>query len=167
MSDWIPVTSSLPEKGQYVLVNVRCKEFPYISRIKLEGKYDGRNWKCLYDEEYGDYLTHAYTVTHWMPLPEKPVFDDIRTELFPGFTSVHTNLPNENESVCVIAGIHTFYLNCKYKYGVFINSDTDQAIQDVKGWFSISDLEKECLYILFNTGYLVYNDDGFVQIYEP
>lgn len=84
MPTWIPVTERLPDKDGRFLV---FKQFPGFALCgvasfakdgrkvdKYDFKHEWENVWYRYDSEYGHVTLD--TVTHWMPLPEKPMEDN-------------------------------------------------------------------------------------------
>jgi len=79
MSDWIPIDERLPETKQYsyssklskqVLVRGNGKYiYPWVSHIIADVHSDHWQWANTYNLDH----EQAWSITHWMPLPELPV----------------------------------------------------------------------------------------------
>jgi hypothetical protein len=72
-SKWIPVTERLPDNKEHDWVLAQVVEdngFMHIPKV-MEYRQQRNDW---YEETYGWLSEHngAFTVTHWMPLPEPP-----------------------------------------------------------------------------------------------
>lgn len=77
---WININDKLPEDGEEVLVAMKNCNLPiqvyrygkqwYGSLEVTDSMVDG----YCHDREIGDYLSEC--ITHWMPLPEPPKYDN-------------------------------------------------------------------------------------------
>ncbi|MEF2644551.1 MAG: DUF551 domain-containing protein [Oscillospiraceae bacterium] len=83
VQEWIPVTERLPDNKEddWVLAQVvEDNGFMHIPNV-MEYRQQRNDWL---DETYGWLSEHngAFTVTHWMPLPEPPkgVLDDAEAD---------------------------------------------------------------------------------------
>ena len=70
---WIPVTERLPDNKEHDWVLAQVVEdngFMHIPKV-MEYRQQRNDW---FEETYGWLSEHngAFTVTHWMPLPEPP-----------------------------------------------------------------------------------------------
>lgn len=70
---WIPVSERLPDNKEHDWVLAQVVEdngFMHIPKV-MEYRRQRNDW---YEETYGWLSEHngAFTVTHWMPLPEPP-----------------------------------------------------------------------------------------------
>lgn len=81
VQEWIPVTERLPDNKEHDWVLAQVVEdngFMHIPNV-MEYRQQRNDWL---DETYGWLSEHngAFTVTHWMPLPEPPkgVLDDAK-----------------------------------------------------------------------------------------
>lgn len=73
VQEWIPVTERLPDNKEHDWVLAQVVEdngFMHIPNV-MEYRQQRNDWL---DETYGWLSEHngAFTVTHWMPLPEPP-----------------------------------------------------------------------------------------------
>ena len=73
VQEWIPVTERLPDNKEHDWVLAQVVEdngFMHIPNV-MEYRQQRNDWL---DETYGWLSEHngAFTVTHWMPLPEAP-----------------------------------------------------------------------------------------------
>ena len=78
MSDWISVKDRLPARNGRYLCLIDSKFYMILSfakKLKAVDKYDFKNVNrpgfYEYDSEYGHYEIN--NITHWMPLPERPL----------------------------------------------------------------------------------------------
>lgn len=83
VQEWIPVTERLPDNKEHDWVLAQVVEdngFMHIPNV-MEYRQQRNDWL---DETYGWLSEHngAFTVTHWMPLPEPPkgVLDDAKAD---------------------------------------------------------------------------------------
>lgn len=83
VQEWIPVTERLPDNKEHDWVLAQVVEdngFMHIPNV-MEYRQQRNDWL---DETYGWLSEHngAFTVTHWMPLPEPPkgVHDDAKAD---------------------------------------------------------------------------------------
>lgn len=83
VQEWIPVTERLPDNKEHDWVIAQVVEdngFMHIPNV-MEYRQQRNDWL---DEKYGWLSEHngAFTVTHWMPLPEPPkgVLDDAKAD---------------------------------------------------------------------------------------
>ena len=83
VQEWIPVTKRLPDNKEHDWVLAQVVEdngFMHIPNV-MEYRQQRNDWL---DETYGWLSEHngAFTVTHWMPLPEPPkgVLDDAKAD---------------------------------------------------------------------------------------
>ena len=83
VQEWIPVTERLPDNKEHDWVLAQVVEdngFMHIPKV-MEYRQQRNDWL---DETYGWLSEHngAFTVTHWMPLPEPPkgVLDDAKAD---------------------------------------------------------------------------------------
>ena len=68
VQEWIPVTESLPEEGDYVLCVL--KGFNYGGKIQVCKFVPADKFK---DKPYFEHFRNGFpSVTHWMPLPQPP-----------------------------------------------------------------------------------------------
>ena len=81
VQEWIPVTQRLPDNKEHDWVLAQVVEdngFMHIPKV-MEYRQQRNDW---FEETYGWLSEHngAFTVTHWMPLPEPPkgVLDDAK-----------------------------------------------------------------------------------------
>ena len=81
VQEWIPVAERLPDNKEHDWVLAQVVEdngFMHIPKV-MEYRQQRNDW---FDETYGWLSEHngAFTVTHWMPLPEPPkgVLDDAK-----------------------------------------------------------------------------------------
>lgn len=74
MHDWISVDKELPPAGTVLLAGrMRYKwEHQYTTFIDL-GYHDGDIWHVDNDWYEGQ---QEFAITHWMPLPDPPVYAD-------------------------------------------------------------------------------------------
>lgn len=77
MSEWISVKDRLPDNKEHDWVLAQVVEdngFMHIPKV-MEYRQSKNDW---FEETYGWLSEHngAFTVTHWMPLPEPPDEDD-------------------------------------------------------------------------------------------
>ena len=73
VQEWIPVTERLPDNKEHDLVLAQVVEdngFMHIPKV-MEYRQQRNDWL---DETYGWLSEHngAFTVTHWMPVPNPP-----------------------------------------------------------------------------------------------
>lgn len=83
VQEWIPVTERLPDNKEHDWVLAQVVEDNGFMHIPNVMEYRQQRNDCL-DETYGWLSEHngAFTVTHWMPLPEPPkgVLDDAKAD---------------------------------------------------------------------------------------
>ena len=73
VQEWIPVTERLPDNKEHDWVLAQIVEdngYMHIPKV-MEYRQSKNDW---FEETYGWLSDHngAFTVTHWMPLPEPP-----------------------------------------------------------------------------------------------
>ena len=73
VQEWIPVTERLPDNKEHDLVLAQVVEdngYMHIPKV-MEYRKSKKDW---FEETYGWLSEHngAFTVTHWMPLPQPP-----------------------------------------------------------------------------------------------
>lgn len=73
VQEWIPVTERLPDNKEHDWVLAQVVEdngFMHIPKV-MEYRQQKNDW---FEETYGWLSEHngAFTVTHWMPLPQPP-----------------------------------------------------------------------------------------------
>lgn len=76
VQEWIPVTERLPDNKEHDWVLAQVVEdsgYMHIPKV-MEYRKNRNDW---FEETYGWLSEHngAFTVTHWMPLPEPPKGD--------------------------------------------------------------------------------------------
>lgn len=64
---WTPVTDRLPDPWEEVLAFSNCDFFETAVYLGIPGE-----WRVTWNH---DFLEHG-SITHWMPLPEKPKGED-------------------------------------------------------------------------------------------
>lgn len=68
--NWIRVGDEYPDMGKRVIVYAeqRGALFPFVTKSIEIGSWCGKSIGWIMD----DGMTESATVTHWMPLPDKP-----------------------------------------------------------------------------------------------